>query len=196
NLFYYSIFLHCLFFFFSSRRRHTRSKRDWSSDVLLFRSLERIAIAPWVVNSNNLTVAVGLEYVPYQWDDRCTKDEGEDGGNLVEDGESIRFEVVGVATWHTHVANPVLNKERAVETDKSQPEVDLAQTLIQHTAGHLREPEVQTCECGEYNGTEDGVVEVRNQEVRLSQLEVQCWGCQHNAGHTTEQEGAHESHGP
>src|SRR2546421_6545908 len=27
------------FFFFSSRRRHTRSDRDWSSDVLLFRSL-------------------------------------------------------------------------------------------------------------------------------------------------------------
>src|SRR5699024_5734635 len=24
---------HCLVFFFSSRRRHTRSKRDWSSDV-------------------------------------------------------------------------------------------------------------------------------------------------------------------
>src|SRR5699024_12308839 len=72
--------------------------------------LERIAIAPWVVNSNNLTVAVGLEYVPYQWDDRCTKDEGEDGGNLVEDRESIRFQVVGVTTWHTHVANPVLNK--------------------------------------------------------------------------------------
>src|SRR5260221_2531738 len=27
-----------LFFFFSSRRRHTRSLCDWSSDVLLFRS--------------------------------------------------------------------------------------------------------------------------------------------------------------
>src|SRR5216683_4418836 len=27
------------FFFFSSRRRHTRSDRDWSSDVVLFRSL-------------------------------------------------------------------------------------------------------------------------------------------------------------
>src|SRR5207249_6374452 len=26
-------FLFSLFFFFSSRRRHTRSKRDWSSDV-------------------------------------------------------------------------------------------------------------------------------------------------------------------
>src|SRR5207249_8569723 len=29
---YYCFFIDC-FFFFSSRRRHTRSKRDWSSDV-------------------------------------------------------------------------------------------------------------------------------------------------------------------
>src|SRR5699024_11388654 len=28
-----SSFARCSFFFFSSRRRHTRSKRDWSSDV-------------------------------------------------------------------------------------------------------------------------------------------------------------------
>src|SRR5690606_40441885 len=25
--------MHCMFFFFSSRRRHTRLSRDWSSDV-------------------------------------------------------------------------------------------------------------------------------------------------------------------
>src|SRR5260370_14388458 len=31
--------LYLIFFFFSSRRRHTRFKCDWSSDVLLFRSL-------------------------------------------------------------------------------------------------------------------------------------------------------------
>src|SRR3712207_8103427 len=30
-----------LFFFFSSRRRHTRYWRDWSSGRVLFRSLER-----------------------------------------------------------------------------------------------------------------------------------------------------------
>src|SRR5699024_11903605 len=28
-----SLFFHQFYFFFSSRRRHTRSKRDWSSDV-------------------------------------------------------------------------------------------------------------------------------------------------------------------
>src|SRR5699024_11482548 len=27
------VIVFCVFFFFSSRRRHTRSKRDWSSDV-------------------------------------------------------------------------------------------------------------------------------------------------------------------
>src|SRR3712207_7195192 len=30
--------VHVLFFFFSSRRRHTRYWRDWSSDVCFFRS--------------------------------------------------------------------------------------------------------------------------------------------------------------
>src|SRR5699024_11783694 len=38
----------CIFFFFSSRRRHTRSKRDWSSDVcssdLILLTLITIAI--------------------------------------------------------------------------------------------------------------------------------------------------------
>src|SRR5204863_3824664 len=32
-LFYAFLFLFFFFFFFSSRRRHTRSLRDWSSDV-------------------------------------------------------------------------------------------------------------------------------------------------------------------
>src|SRR5699024_11294097 len=29
----FTVFCTCVYFFFSSRRRHTRSKRDWSSDV-------------------------------------------------------------------------------------------------------------------------------------------------------------------
>src|SRR5699024_11545765 len=35
--------LTCLFFFFSSRRRHTRSKRDWSSDVCSSDLCQRLA---------------------------------------------------------------------------------------------------------------------------------------------------------
>src|SRR2546422_1025717 len=31
--FVYAVIIRCVFFFFSSRRRHTRCSRDWSSDV-------------------------------------------------------------------------------------------------------------------------------------------------------------------
>src|SRR5260370_4448972 len=38
--------LSLVFFFFSSRRRHTRFKCDWSSDVCSSDSIERISILP------------------------------------------------------------------------------------------------------------------------------------------------------
>src|SRR5207249_1595306 len=41
NLHYHSEELHCGTFFFSSRRRHTRSERDWSSDVCSSDLVER-----------------------------------------------------------------------------------------------------------------------------------------------------------
>src|SRR6266496_5390958 len=46
------LFLFSLFFFFSSRRRHTRSLRDWSSDVCssdLFETSLMMAAAPEMV---------------------------------------------------------------------------------------------------------------------------------------------------
>src|SRR6266536_4950942 len=39
--FFYCYCVHGLFFFFSSRRRHTRSTRDWSSDVCSSDLIER-----------------------------------------------------------------------------------------------------------------------------------------------------------
>src|SRR5207249_5644642 len=33
DIYSFSQYIRIIFFFFSSRRRHTRSKRDWSSDV-------------------------------------------------------------------------------------------------------------------------------------------------------------------
>src|SRR5699024_11475765 len=45
NLFFAEYPLPIFHFFFSSRRRHTRSKRDWSSDVCSS-DLENIDVAP------------------------------------------------------------------------------------------------------------------------------------------------------
>ena len=47
--FFFFFFLFCLFFFFSSRRRHTRSDRDWSSDVCSSDLSSRLSILSLIV---------------------------------------------------------------------------------------------------------------------------------------------------
>ena len=82
-----------------------------------------------------------------------------------------------------------------MEADEGQPEVDLAQLLVEHATGHLREPEVHAGVGREHDGSEKGVVEVGDHEVGVRDVEVQRGGRQHDAGQTTEQEGREEADG-
>jgi hypothetical protein len=66
----------------------------------------------------------------------------------------------------------VLHQERGVEADEREPEVHLAQRLVHHPAGHLREPEVDARVGGEHDRAEQHVVEVRHHEVRVGDVEV------------------------
>jgi hypothetical protein len=61
----------------------------------------------------------------------------------------------------------VLNKECGVESDEQQPEVNLAQRLIQHPASELWPPEVEASKHREDNSAKHHVVEVRNNEVGI-----------------------------
>ena len=157
--------------------------------------LQRVAVTPWVVDGHDLAVTVGLEDVPHEWDDGDCQDTSADGGYLVVDREAVGWQVVSVTTWHTCVTCPVLNQEGGVEADHGEPEVQLAQLLVQHASGHLGEPEVDTSEGCEGHGTEQGVVEVCNHEVGIGDVEVQSWGGQHDTGQATEEEGGEEADG-
>src|SRR5207249_8815041 len=53
-------------FFFSSRRRHTRSKRDWSSDVCSSDLLKKISIDYAVMEKAKEVLVLRA---PFQWDD-------------------------------------------------------------------------------------------------------------------------------
>ena len=90
----------------------------------------------------------------------------------------------------------MLDQEGDLEADEQQPEVDLAQALVEHLACHLRPPEVQAGEEHEHDGAEHGVVEVGNDEVAVGDVEVQRRRRQDDAGQTTEEEGDQEAHGP
>src|SRR2546429_2437331 len=59
-----AVLLQCGFFFFSSRRRHTRCSRDWSSDVcssdLAQGMLERAVAKPWSSTAFRLALTYGV----------------------------------------------------------------------------------------------------------------------------------------
>jgi hypothetical protein len=82
----------------------------------------------------------------------------------------------------------VLDEEGGVEADEEQPEVDLAQRLVQHPTGQLRPPEVEPGEHRKHHRAEDHVVEVGDNEVGVRQLEVQRRAGQDHPGDSTEQE--------
>src|SRR5699024_11363499 len=62
-------FVFC-FFFFSSRRRHTRSKRDWSSDVCSS-DLFAYANSLFEFPDCNLTISISLQYCSERRSKEC-----------------------------------------------------------------------------------------------------------------------------
>ena len=83
-----------------------------------------------------------------------------------------RSRVVGDAARHPLQADVVHREERQVEADERQPEVQLAEPLVVHPAGHLREPVVDAREDREHRAAEEHVVDVRDDEVRVARVDV------------------------
>ena len=115
---------------------------------------------------------------------------------LVAQGEAVLRQVVGVAAGHALDAEQVLDEEGRVEADEQHPEVDLAQPLVEHPAGELRPPEVEAGEHREDHGAEDDVVEVRDDEVAVGEVEVQGRAGEDDAGQAAEEEGDQEAERP
>ncbi|SLD89492.1 Uncharacterised protein [Mycobacteroides abscessus subsp. massiliense] len=60
-----------------------------------------------------------------------------------------------------------------MEADEGQPEVELAQALVEQTARHLREPEVHPGEGREDDGAEEHVVKMCDNKIRVGHMEIQ-----------------------
>ena len=66
----------------------------------------------------------------------------------------------------------VHREEREVEPDEHQPEVQLAEPLVEHAAEDLRPPVVEAAEDREDQAAEQHVVEVRDDVVGVGLLRV------------------------
>ena len=61
-------------------------------------------------------------------------------------------------------AEPMLNQKGRMETDESRPEMPPTESFVHESSGDLREPEIDPGVCGEDDGPEENVVEVRDEE--------------------------------
>nr|GEU28569.1 hypothetical protein [Tanacetum cinerariifolium] len=160
------------------------------------RPLQRTA-APWVAGHVAQLVAVLEAHVQLHQEgaDTGCDDQRAAGG---DDEPFLQRRIVEVvhAAGDAHEAHHVQRRERHPETDQPAPERYLAPEVVELVAERFREPEVNTGKQTEHHAADDHVVEVGDQEQRVVQHEVGWRHCQHHAGHTTDDKGQHEAHGP
>src|SRR5208282_1648196 len=78
--------------------------------------------------------------------------------------------------------------EDGIETHEREEEVNLAQRLVHHSAEHLREPVIETCEATEERHREKRIVEMRDDEVSAVQKNVRGRRAQENSSHSADEE--------
>src|ERR1700691_213797 len=102
-------------------------------------------------------------------------DERRDGHECVHWHEVLHtvFDKTRVAARHAFKANKVHRQEDAVDADKGDPEMDMAQRFVQHAAKHLRVPEVSTGEHAEDRRHSHDHVEMPHYEVVSVEKDVE-----------------------
>src|SRR5579859_142528 len=119
------------------------------------RPLQRVGEAPRVVFDDTLPVLPRLVDVPEEDEVRHAEYERADARDLVKRRGEMRQEgVVGGAPRLAHHAQPVLHEEGRIEADEHEPEVPLAERLVELLARPLRPPEVEAAEHAEHDRAE------------------------------------------
>src|SRR5581483_8680232 len=149
------------------------------------RPLQRSCL-PWILRSG-LAPEAAVDQVVQENELRRAGDQGGDSDELVYRDQRLH-EVVNERLIAAHIAGQAQIVERhedAVGADEAEPEVDLAQGVVHHPAGHLGEPEVSSGEDAEDGCYRHDQVEVTNHEIGRVQQNVERWLCQKESADAT-----------
>ncbi len=134
------------------------------------------------VGTDNSSSSGGSVEVDVEDDHGDSHQERTDGADKIDCAPVVVSRVGVDPTRHTVEAEPVHREEGEVKADEEKPERRLTEALVEHSAGNLRKPVVDTGESSEQGSTDKNVVEVRNHEVRVVLLEVVYGVSVHQAG--------------
>src|SRR6266567_1878178 len=121
-------------------------------------------------------------------------DIGADRGDVVPVGECVG--VVDDAARHAGEPQEMLRKERDVDADERDPEMQLAERFVISVAGHFREPIVPAGEDREHGAEREHVMEMRHHVVGVLQQAVDAGIRQHHAGDAADGEQENEADRP
>ena len=147
--------------------------------------LERVRL-PGVV-AHALPVAPCLQHVDREEEDSEAHDVRAD-----RRGEVVALPALVVVrvdpAGHSLEADEVQRHEREVEADEQEPELPLAEALVEESSEHLRPPVEEAGEDREDDAAEQGVVEVRDHEVAVVHLPVDREGREVDPGQAADDE--------
>src|SRR6201997_5917876 len=100
--------------------------------------------------------------------------------------------VIPIATWHAEISQHELREKRQVESHEDDERRQFAPPLLIHAARNLWPPEVQAGEIGNDHSTHHDVVEMRDDEIRVSHMNVYSERCEEQSGQSPHREQADE----
>ena len=100
------------------------------------------------------------------------------------------------AAGHAHETQRVERHEGDIEADQPAPERGPAPAFVELEAECLGEPVIVTRHQAEHGATDDDIMEMRNQEQAVVQLEIGGRHSHQHAGHAADHERHHEADRP
>src|ERR1051326_2242236 len=79
-----------------------------------------------------------------------------------------------ITARHTQITHDKLWEESQIESDVSDQRCKLAQFFGIHSPGDLRPPIMQATEKGYYHAADHYIMEVRNNEIGIREVDVSC----------------------
>src|SRR5512133_3588618 len=98
-----------------------------------------------------------------------------------------------ISARHSHVARDKLRQKSQIEANENHEGAKPSPAFRIHSAANLGPPVVQTTQISHQSSTDHDVMEVCNNEVGVSQVNVYCESGEKQSSHATDREQSDES---
>src|SRR5256885_2707943 len=145
------------------------------------------------IRSGNLAIAHRPREIDHRQEIAKRKNRSARGGH---DVEHLKFRrVIVIAARHAEAAKNELREECEIEADEENDRGGTRKEFRLQTASNLRPPEVKTADVTHHRAADHDVVEVRDDEIRVVQMNIEAQASKEKASEATDRKQADKAEG-